>query len=130
MKRILKIQKGISQDAPTEISISLSIKMIHPQIGRKQIRCLLNCLRQESSSDWEEADQMPLNCLRQELSSDWEEADQMPLNCLRQESSSDWEEADQMPLNCLRQESSSQKKCVCQQTIKTDCCFKETKQKE
>ena len=90
----------------------------------------LNCLRQESSSDWEEADQMPLNCLRQELSSDWEEADQMPLNCLRQESSSDWEEADQMPLNCLRQESSSQKKCVCQQTIKTDCCFKETKQKE
>ena len=67
----------------------------------------LNSLRQESSSDWEEADQIPLNCLRQESSSDWEEADQIPLNCLRQESSSDWEEADQIPLNCLRQESSS-----------------------
>ena len=24
----------------------------------------------------------------------------------------------------------NKKKCVCQQTIKTDCCFKETKQKE
>ena len=50
---------------------------------------------------------MPLNCLRQESSSDWEEADQMPLNCLRQESSSDWEEADQMPLNSLRQDIST-----------------------
>ena len=67
----------------------------------------------DSSSDWEEADQMPLNCLRQEKplsSSDWEEADQMPLNCLRQEeplSSSDWEEADEMPLNSLRQDIST-----------------------
>ena len=57
----------------------------------------------DSSSDWEEADQMPLNSLRQESSSDWEEADQIPLNCLKQESSSDWEEADQIPLNCLKQ---------------------------
>ena len=62
MKKILKIQKGISQDAPTEISISPSIKMIHPQIGGSRSDAL-NCLRQEkplSSSDWEEADQMPL----------------------------------------------------------------------
>ena len=64
----------------------------------------------DSSSDWEEADQMPLNCLRQESSSDWEEADQMPLNCLRQQKpllSSDWEKADDMPLNCLRQDIST-----------------------
>ena len=76
----------------------------------------------DSSSDWEDTDEMLLNFLKQEkpLSfSDWEEADEMPLNSLRQEnplSSSDWEEGDEIPLDkrslCYPQIKRKQMRCL------------------
>ena len=62
----------------------------------------------DSSSDLEQTDELPLNDLKHNQpcsSSDWEQTDELPLNAFKHNqpcSPSDWEEIDELPLNAFK----------------------------